>query len=171
MHDIERQVVAEGRASVERGTSLVARAIALFMGLPRSANDTKLRVTFEAKDGREIWTRTFGSETFSSIQFEGSGRSAHLLCERFGPLGVAMALVPQDGKLALVLRRWSVFGIPLPMALGPRSDTFEYVADGRFRFDVKLSHPLAGLIVHYRGWLERVATPAAEPAALVNADG
>ena len=81
-----------------------------------------------------------------------------------------MALVPEGDKLVLAVRRWSVFGIPLPMALGPRSDTSEYVADGRFHFDVKLSHPLAGRIVHYRGWLERAVMPAAEPVALLSAD-
>jgi hypothetical protein len=170
MHDIEGTVVAEGRASVERGTSLFARMIGFFVGFPRAADDTKVRVKFEAREGRERWTRTFGTGSFSSTQFEGSGRSARLLCEHFGPLGVAMALVPKGGKLVLGLRRWSVFGIPLPIALGPHSDTFEFVADGRFHFDVKLSHPLAGLIVHYRGWLERVATPAAaERVALLSA--
>jgi hypothetical protein len=170
MHDIEGTVVAEGRASVARGTSLLARAVGFFVGFPRAADDTKVRVKFEAREGRETWTRTFGTDSFSSIQFEGSGRSARLLCERFGPLGVSMALVPEGDKLVLAVRRWSVFGIPLPMALGPRSDTSEYVADGRFHFDVKLSHPLAGRIVHYRGWLERAVMPAAEPVALLSAD-
>jgi hypothetical protein len=28
---------------------------------------------------------------------------------------------------------------------------------GRFRFNVEISHPLAGKIVSYKGWLERVS--------------
>jgi hypothetical protein len=78
-----------------------------------------------------------------------------LLCERFGPLVFAMALVPEDGRLRLVLRRWSVFGVPLPVRLCPRSDSYEWVVDGRFGFHVEISHPLTGLIVRYRGWLVR----------------
>jgi hypothetical protein len=52
-----------------------------------------------------------------------------------------------------VLRRWSAFGIPLPLWLAPRPTAFETVENGRFRFHVEISHPLTGLIVRYRGWL------------------
>lgn len=83
----------------------------------------------------------------------GSGRWERLLCERFGPLTFAMALVPEDGRMHLVLRGWTVFGLPMPMWLCPRSVSWEEV-DDRFRFHVEISHPLTGLIVRYRGWLE-----------------
>ncbi|WP_416361782.1 DUF4166 domain-containing protein [Mesorhizobium sp. AR02] len=42
------------------------------------------------------------------------------------------------------------------MWLCPRSTSFETVENGRFRFHVEISHPLTGLIVRYRGWLEPV---------------
>ena len=64
-----------------------------------------------------------------------------------------MALVTKEEKLSLVLRRWSIFVLPLPMWLCPRSISFETVEDGRFRFHVEISHPLTNLIVRYRGWL------------------
>jgi hypothetical protein len=64
-----------------------------------------------------------------------------------------MALVTGEEKLSLVLRRWSIFGLPLPMRLCPRSTSFETGDNGRFRFHVEISHPLTGLIVRYRGWL------------------
>ena len=62
------------------------------------------------------------AQFFSSRQSAGRGRSERLLCERFGPLTFAMALVPEEGRLRLVLRRWSAFGVPLPMWLCPHSD-------------------------------------------------
>ena len=44
--------------------------------------------------------------------------------------------------------------IPLPRPLLPISDTREYVdGDGRACFDVSVTHPLAGFIVRYSGWL------------------
>jgi len=64
-----------------------------------------------------------------------------------------MALVLDAGRLRLVVRRWSCFGIPLPLALAPRGNTYESAEDGRFHFHVEIRHPLIGLIVGYRGWL------------------
>ncbi|MGO9630732.1 MAG: hypothetical protein ACLPXW_17305 [Xanthobacteraceae bacterium] len=55
------------------------------------------------------------------------GRSEYLLCERFGPLTFAMALVVADNRLSLVLCRWSAFGLSLAMWLAPRSDSYESV--------------------------------------------
>jgi hypothetical protein len=68
-------------------------------------------------------------------------------------LTFAMALVLVDGRMSLILRRWRVFGIAMPMFLRPRSSAYETVEDGRFRFHVEIGHPLTGLIVRYRGWL------------------
>jgi len=65
-----------------------------------------------------------------------------------------MALVIDGSRMRLVLRRWTVFGVPLPMWLCPRSDSYETAEDGRFHFHVEISHALTGLMVRYRGWLE-----------------
>jgi Domain of unknown function (DUF4166) len=157
--------VAQGRASVERGQNIRGRLIAWLVGFPKAGADVPVQVRFAANKDGETWTRTFGTHSFSSSQFEGKGRSQWLLCERFGPLTFAMALVSGDGRLSLVLRRWSILGLPLPMSLCPRSTSFETVEDGRFRFHVEISHPLAGMIVRYRGWLEPSGPPASSGAA------
>jgi hypothetical protein len=62
--------------------------------------------------------------------------------------------VREEGRLRLVLRRWSAFGVALPLWLAPRSNSYESEQDGVFRFHVEISHPLCGLIVRYRGWLK-----------------
>jgi hypothetical protein len=154
MHDVDGATSAQGRASVERGRSILARLAAFIMGFPAAVADTPVNVQFMASGDTETWTRTFGDESFSSCQFAGRGRSKGLLCERFGPLTFAMALVPEYGRLLLVLRRWSAFGIPLPMWLCPRSNSYETTDSGRFRFHVTIGHPFTGLIVGYTGWLE-----------------
>jgi hypothetical protein len=64
-----------------------------------------------------------------------------------------MALVVEDERLKLVLRRWSIFGVPLPVAWAPFGTTYEHVESGRFCFHVEVGHPLIGPIVKYRGWL------------------
>jgi hypothetical protein len=153
IHALNCTLVAQGMAEVERGSGWLARLAAALIGFPAAGRNVPVKVVFEACDGREHWRRTFAARSFSSIQEEGRGRFERLLCERFGPLKIGMALVLEDERLRLVVRRWSVFGIALPRALAPRGDLHEFARDGRFHFHVEIRHPLAGFIVAYRGWL------------------
>ena len=153
MHDLHSDLAARGTAAVERGAGFFARIIARAIGFPAGAHETPVTVRFTAANGVETWTRSFGDHRFSSTQFAGQGRDANLLCERFGAFTFAMALVVEGGRLSLVLRRWSVLGIPLPMWLCPRANAYETVEAGRFRFHVEIWHPLMGAIVRYRGEL------------------
>jgi hypothetical protein len=153
MHDLDGDLVAEGVATITRGTSLLSRVAAWVIGFPPAGENVPVTVTFRARDGRERWRRNFAGLEFESLQEEGCGRNERLLCERFGPLNMAMALVIDGDRLRLVMRRWSAFGIPLPLALAPRSNSYELAEDGRFRFNVEIGHPFTGPIVTYRGWL------------------
>jgi hypothetical protein len=155
MHDVRGTVTAEGFAWVERGRSPLAWLINALIGFPGINSDVPVRVKFDVSGEGEIWTRKFGDERFGSRQFAGRGRSKHLLCERFGPLTFAMALVVSGDRLSLILRRWSLFGLPLPMWLGPRAESYETAEHGRFNFHVRISHLLTGLIIRYDGWLVR----------------
>ena len=153
MHDLKDEMTVEGRATVTRGRGLLARIAAAIVGFPRAGVDVPVRVAFRNENGRERWTRRFARRSFHSTQEQGRGRYQWLVCERFGPLCVGMALVLDDGILRLIVRRWSVFGIPLPLWLAPRGNSYEYSENGRFHFHVEIAHPFTGLIVGYRGWL------------------
>jgi hypothetical protein len=153
MHDLRSELTATGVASVERGKGLFARLAAAVVGFPPAGDDVPVKVAFRLKGGRELWQRNFAGQRFASTQEEGKGRSARLLCECFGALSFIMALVVEGERMRLMMRRWTLFGVPLPLALAPRIDAYEYVEAGRFRFHVEISHPLTGLIVRYRGWL------------------
>jgi Domain of unknown function (DUF4166)/Saccharopine dehydrogenase NADP binding domain len=154
MHDLDGELTAQGMATVDRGCGLVARLLARVMGFPPAGNDVPVTVSFSLRDGREHWKRTFAGHSFASTQEQGRGRFERLLCERFGPLNIGMALVVEADRMRLVIRRWSFCGIALPLVLAPRSDAYELADEqGRFNFHVEISHPLMGLIVAYRGWL------------------
>lgn len=154
MHDCERSTVAVGKADVRRGHNPLARLVAWAVGFPASGRQVPVQVTFVPEAQGERWTRTFGNRSFTTFQTEGRGRSRHLLAERFGPLTFDLALVVEGSKLRLIVRRWSLWGMPLPHFLAPGGDSFEAVIDGRFNFDVEIRQPFIGLIVGYRGWLE-----------------
>ncbi|HEX4409903.1 MAG TPA: DUF4166 domain-containing protein [Xanthobacteraceae bacterium] len=160
IHDVRSSMTAEGRARVERGNGLLAWLTAAVFGFPTTNPDIYVRVRFDVSNGVETWTRQFGDDRFQSQQFAGSSRSDRLLCERFGPFTFAMALVVEGDRLSLVLRRWSFFGLPLPLWLCPHSDSYESAEQERFNFHVKISHPLTGLIIRYDGWLVPVKTEA-----------
>jgi len=163
MHDLRGSLTAEGIATVERGSGLLARLVAAFFGFPKAGRDVPVKVEFERRANAEIWRRAFAGRSFASVQAAGSGRSDHLIVERFGPFAFGVAVVLGEGRLRLVLRRWSFLGLPLPLWLAPGGDAYEYAADGRFHFHVELGHPLIGLIVRYRGWLAPPADPRPGP--------
>lgn len=154
VHDLrEGSLTVAGRASVERGRGLLARLAGAVIGFPKAGGDVPVSVTFERKGYGELWTRTFAGKRFSSWQEPGRLRLRHLVIERFGPLAIAMAPVVENGRMSLVIRGFSAFGLPLPLWLGPTTAAHEQVVDGRFTFDVEIGHPLTGMIVLYRGWL------------------
>lgn len=148
MHRVCRDGGASGEARVERGTGLPARMVARIMGFP-PAGTHRLHVAFTEWNGVETWTRQFGSHAFTSRLRRKGAR----LVERFGPLRFHFDLPANAQGLAMVMRRWTCLGIPLPPALAPRSAAREWQEGEHFRFDVPISLPLIGLVVHYDGWL------------------
>ncbi len=155
LHDLTDPQVWQGEASVERGTNPIAKGLAKFFGFPPAATATPVTVNLSQQDGIETWARDFGGAKFHSTQRAGTGRNSQLIVEQFGPIRVALAIVIKDGRLYLIPRRWTCFGVPLPRCLLPRGDSFEAMIDGKFNFDVTIAAPVIGLIVRYRGWLEQ----------------
>ena len=153
MHDVAGETTARGVATVERGASPLARLAAALAGFPPAGQDVPVEVVMQARDGRELWRRSFGGRPFASVM--ASGGDDALLWERFGPFAFGMALVCEHERLRWVMRRWRLAGVRLPVALAPRIEAVEIERDGRFHFDVAIAHLLTGLIMRYRGWLAR----------------
>lgn len=153
-HTFDAGVTLQGQGTVWRSDHWLANTIANMFRFPPAMNDVPVTVSMTRDNrDREFWQRMFDDQSFSSTQEAGTGRSEGLLVERFGPLAFAMAVVEEEGGLRLVLRRWSAFGIPLPMWAAPKTDAFEHATAGRFNFSVDIALPLVGRIVRYEGWL------------------
>jgi saccharopine dehydrogenase-like NADP-dependent oxidoreductase len=151
MHSIAGDGGATGSATVERGRSWGARLVAAIVGFP-PAGEHALHVSFAEDGGVERWTRNFAGHIFASELSEKRG----LLIERFGPLRFHFDLPPDASGLQMVMRKWSAFGIRLPLALAPKSEAREWAEGVDFCFDVPIKLPLIGLVVHYRGRLRRI---------------
>jgi hypothetical protein len=142
---------ASGTATVVRGDNPFARLVGGIMRFP-PAGEHQLHVSFSENEGVEHWTRNFSGRRFSSHLGEKDGK----LTERFGPLRFYFDL-PSDTKgLEMVMRRWTAFGIRLPLALAPKSQAREWQEGDDFCFDVPIALPLIGLVVHYRGRLKQL---------------
>ena len=77
-----------------------------------------------------------------------------LLCERLGLVTFGFALSAEDNVLTWRVRRVSALGVPLPARWFDGVRARESQVADRYHFDVEARLPLAGLLVHYRGWLD-----------------
>jgi hypothetical protein len=145
---------AEGIARVETGKYIFARLLAALHGFPRTGEHVPVKVSFQRRDDGELWQRDFAGRKFSTFQSEGRGYADQLLVEKFGPVTFWMALILKQGKLHSVTRRWSVFGIPLPLAFAPNASVYEYADGNDFCFHVEVKHWFMGLLVRYDGKLQ-----------------
>lgn len=157
LHNItSKELKAQGIAHVEAGKHPFARLLAALYGFPRAGEQVPVRVTFHRRDNGELWERDFVGRKFSTVQSEGRGYADKLVLEKFGPVTFWMALVLKEGKLHSITRRWSIFGVPLPLIFSPNSSVYEYADGDDFCFHVEVKHWLMGLLVRYEGKLTPV---------------
>ena len=154
-HGNQSNAVWEGRAEVMAGENTIAKIIARVFGFPTSNGETDVCVTVNRTGSKEYWQRDFGGTRFRSELFLGRGREQHLVCESFGWVTVALALVWDGERLWYVSRRWRLGRLPLPKFLLPGGDSFEQDANGAFSFDVELTAPIVGRLVAYKGKLRQ----------------
>jgi hypothetical protein len=151
MHEVHGSAGAAGEGDVRRGGGPLGRLLGAIIGFPPTGR-YPVHVDFHERGGRERWTRHFGPHRFAS-HFSHSRR---LLVERFGPLRFAFALPVEDGALTMRLRRWSLFGLPLPLLLAPRVSARESQEGDRYCFDARVALPGIGDVIHYSGWLRPI---------------
>lgn len=121
------------------------------MRFPPAMPDTVVSVRFDIRNGVESWTRQFGEHRFHSrLSLDGDE-----LCESFGWVGIRFRLTADAKGLQMLPVRWSALGIPLPKMFWPTIVAHESEMQGCFQFFVEASLPVVGLVVRYRGHLQR----------------
>ncbi len=143
-----------GRCDIERGRGPLI-ALALRLGrFPKPGNDLPVTVVPQDTGAHWIWSRDFdGHGTQSRLRYD-----ARRACiqERLGFLTLWLRPVLTRRVLSIEIERLSIFGVPCPSVLLPRSASAEWQDEqGRFRFDVSASLPGLGRLIRYHGWLTR----------------
>lgn len=138
-----------GGVEVSRGNHPLSRLLAWATRLP-PAGKGSVEVEIDAGGQEEHWTRRIGGHAMPSRLWEQGG----LLCEKLGLVRFGFRLTVEEGVLAWRVERVHALGLPLPARWFEMVQAREYEIEGRYRFDVAAAMPVAGLLVHYRGWLE-----------------
>ncbi len=151
-HDCDGEPIWSGRADIDAGGGILARLISRAFGFPKAGRDVPITVSVDRKGLSETWTRDFAGVRFlSRLTFEGNNQVA----EAFGPFKILLGIQAVAGEIIMPVTGWRAGPVNLPRLLAPVSETREYMdGEGRFCFDVRITVPLAGLLAHYRGWLE-----------------
>jgi saccharopine dehydrogenase-like NADP-dependent oxidoreductase len=142
----------EGVAEIRRAQGFISRLLGRVIGLPDAAQSATVQVSVEREaDGTERWTRIFNGKEFHSTMNRGPDNT---FWERFGLLNFKLKLREENGKLIYPVTKARFCGLPLSRLLLPQTKAFETIdAQGRFVFDVLITLPIGGLLVHYSGWL------------------
>jgi YfiH family protein len=138
-----------GAATVRRGRGWLARLCGWLADMPGATPNTPEEVEIDAGAAHEMWTRRFGTGVLSTNLWSERG----LLRERFGPMTFGFALSAEAGALCWRVREAQLLGLRLPPAWFTGVFARESEADGRYRFEARAQFPLAGDVVHYKGWL------------------
>ncbi len=145
-----------GTFRIQHGPGVLARALVRLLQLPRAADQEAVELRVSPAGKSEKWIRSFGQRQLVTHQQEVDGG---LLGERVGCLEFRFGLTVHNGAIhyrqqeaRLWLGPWSV---ALPSKLAPVVAAVESAPTqgGGTEVDVRVSAPLAGLLLHYGGSL------------------
>jgi hypothetical protein len=141
-----------GVATIERGTSLIARLFCASALLPRNQSALPVAVEIRVSDQGETWIRRFHtSASMRSTLHERSG----FLVERLGLATMKFRLERHGGGINWRLCGISALGCPLPLNWF-RIITYTGVNRGRYCFDVYAQLRGIGKLIRYQGELDVV---------------
>ncbi len=141
-----------GRCSVTRGRGWLVALMLRIGRFPSEGRDLPVNLRIKKSGSNWQWDRDFaGHRTRSRISYD-----SRLECvrEQIGGLTIWLQPVQTDMGLGVEIRRLSLFGLPCPGFLLPRSASTESEdAQSRFRFDISAHAPGLGQLIRYEGWL------------------
>jgi hypothetical protein len=139
-----------GTVTVERGSSLIARALGALMSLPPTRTNAQILVRIDVHEHEERWIRTYaGGHRMSSTLY----KEGNELVERVGPAALTFRVVTCDGGMDWKLQKVSMLGVRLPATWFQVSARVDE-SQGRYHFLIDSALRGVGRIVRYEGLLD-----------------
>lgn len=140
----------EGQCTVIGAKTTLAKIVARLFSLPRASPPAPMRFELRATPTEESWLRLFPSRPMHSRLALEAGH----LTERFGPVRLHFFLQADKSGLRMILKKLTIWGIPLPHFLLPTVLAEETASPGKLHFAAGASFPIVGLVAQYRGHLD-----------------
>ncbi len=144
-------LIATGHLQIFRAAQGLAGFVSRRLKFPPTGDRVPVRVMVERTPRGILWARTFGSQRMDTLHtFGPSG-----VLERAGPLAILFAMHADGDSIVLQQKGLRVFGIPLPLWLGPKvSGKVSPGADDRsWHVDILVRHDRLGDICRYHGMM------------------
>jgi len=160
-HDVRAEKAASGYFDVHRGPTRLSRFVCWFFRLPEEGPGVLIQLNVRPrkdmkKGAMEVWDRTFAKRKLVTHQYAGAEQ---LLVESYGLMLIFFRLCVVNG--ALVFRsvasalKIGPIELSLPEWLSPQTSARVCGnPNGGLSVSVKISVPLAGLLLSYEGPLK-----------------
>lgn len=140
----------QGTVTVERGSSLIAKILALLTSLPPALMSAPIQVQIRIEGNTEHWIRTYtGTHRMTSVLFP----ERDALVERVGPAALKFRIVERDGGMDWQLAKMAILSIPLPASWFEISARVD-IQNGHYHFLIDSAVRGVGRIVRYEGLLD-----------------
>lgn len=149
-HRLSGHTVLHGWVETQAPETMLARALAVCLGAPRSASSGPIRFELTSGPSEETWTRYFPTRKMTSSIRLVAGQVE----ETLGSARLTFNLVATEGQLSMQLAKMRFFGVPCPTWMLPRIVAEERGIDDQPHFHITAELPFVGRVASYRGHLE-----------------
>jgi len=133
---------------------LIGKRLAKKMKLPNQGRH-KLLVSISHSSKGLHWNRVFNDQEVVESLFApfGNNKNGYWI-ETTGPVKMKLTVDIIDGGWFWRCLNLSLFGLPIPLFLVPKSQAYKIIENGQYIFNVSFTYPLLGSLVSYQGRLD-----------------
>lgn len=132
---------------------LIGRRLAKKMQLPNHG-EHRLLVSISHSQNGLHWNRRFNdNDTVESLFVPFGNYKNGYWIETTGPVKMKLTVDIVNGGWFWRCLKVSLFGLPIPLFLIPKSQAYKIIENGKYVFNVSFTYPLLGSLVSYRGIL------------------
>lgn len=152
MHTYERAKRLKGSVNIQRGKDFVAKILNPLMQLPKEQENVLLMLELKAEKQEEIWKRTFGTDSFSSVQYQ----DAKQMVERMGFIKMYFDVYVEEGSLCTCLVKTTVLGVTVPKIFAVNVTSQAKEENGKLLFAVNVRTFSDDEVISYDGIIENL---------------